>query len=119
MARVFISFVHEDKSVAEALQNLISEELKLGKDVFLSADQSQVIAGDVWLDKIRSALEQCEVPVLMLSYRSLRRAWVNFEAGAVWLSKRPVIPVCFGYISKDGLPQPYGGMQAVNIPDDA
>ncbi len=100
MPRVFISLVHEDRSIAEAVQNLITKELQLGKDVFLSADQSQVIAGDVWLDKIRAALEQCEVLVLMLSYRSLRRAWVNFEAGAVWLSKRPVIPVRFGYVLK-------------------
>ena len=119
MARVFMSFVHEDKPIAEAVQNLIARELKLEKQVFLSADQSQVLAGDIWLDKIRAALEKCEVLVLMLSQRSLGRAWVNFEAGGVWLSKRPVIPVCFGNVSKGNLPQPYAGMQAANIPDDA
>jgi hypothetical protein len=119
VSRVFVSFVHEDKPIAEAIQSLIETELHLEKNVFLSADQSQVLAGHIWLDKIRAALENCEVLILMLSYRSLRRAWVNFEAGAVWLSKRPVIPVCFGHVSKGGLPQPYAGMQAVNIPGDA
>lgn len=36
--------------------------------------------------------------VSMRSARSIRRLWINFEAGAVWLRKRPVKPVCFGHI---------------------
>ena len=118
MARVFISFVQEDASVAHALQALLSSELQLRDEVFLSADQSQVLAGHVWLDKIREGLESCEVLVILLSARSLRRAWVHFEAGAVWLSKRSVIPVCFGRAKKDSLPQPYADMQAVELPSD-
>jgi hypothetical protein len=71
MARVFISFVHEDDAVAMAVQALIAHELELEDEVFLSADRRQVFGGDIWLDKIRVALEECEVVVLMLSKRSL------------------------------------------------
>ena len=116
--KVFISFVHEDKSIAVALQSVIEQELHLSNSVFLSADQSQVLAGHIWFDRIRDALRSCGVLVLLLSGRSLRRAWVNFEAGAVWLTGRPVIPVCLGTVSKGSLPQPYAGMQAVDLNED-
>lgn len=114
--RVFISYVHEDREIAEAVQRLLVSELKLDKAVFLSADQTQVLAGHVWLDKIREALGSCEVLVLLLSERSINRAWVNFEAGAVWLARKPVIPICIGRMSKEFLPQPYAGIQAIELP---
>ena len=117
MARVFISFVTEDKGVAEAVQNLIEQELGLKGNVFMSADRSQVLAGHDWLEKIRAALQSCEALVLMLSARSLRRPWINYEAGAAWILGRPVIPVCFGNLSPSVLPEPYSGMQAAELPD--
>ena len=64
-ARVFISFVHEDKDVAEAVQRLLSSTLNFDREVFLSSDETHVLAGDVWLDKIRNALESCEILLLL------------------------------------------------------
>ncbi len=118
-ARVFISFVHEDKDVAEAVQRLLSSTLNFDREVFLSSDETHVLAGDVWLDKIRNALESCEILLLLLSERSIQRAWVNFEAGAIWLTRKPVIPICIGRMYKEFLPQPYSGMQAVALPHGA
>jgi hypothetical protein len=115
-ARVFISFVHEDKDVAEGVQRMLGDVLKLEREVFLSADQTQLLAGDVWLDKIRAALDSCEILLVLLSERSINRAWVNFEAGAAWLARKPVIPICIGRMSKEFLPQPYAGIQAVDLP---
>jgi hypothetical protein len=68
-SRIFISYVHEDKDIAEAGQALLSSTLKIEKEVFLSADQTQVLAGHVWLDRIRDALQSCEVLLLLLSER--------------------------------------------------
>lgn len=70
MARIFISYVHEDLVVAEALQRLLKSELPLRDEVFLAADQTHIVAGDVWLDKIKKALRSCEILILMLSGRS-------------------------------------------------
>lgn len=119
MARVFISYVHEDKDIAQAVQSLLASTLHLDNDVFLSADQTQVLAGHIWLDRIRSALESCELLLLLLSERSINRAWVNFEAGAVWLTGKPVIPICIGGMLIEFLPQPYGGIQSIRLPSDA
>lgn len=118
-ARVFISYVHEDKDVAEGLQRMLSDVPQLETEVFLSADETQVLAGHVWLDRIRAGLESCEVLLLLLSERSINRAWVNFEAGAVWLAGKAVIPICIGRMHIEFLPQPYAGIQAVRLPSDA
>jgi len=47
------------------------------------------------------------------------RPWVNFEAGAAWLADKPIIPVCYGNLSKDALPHPYSAIQALNLPSEA
>lgn len=118
-ARVFISFVNEDKDIAEAVQRLLVSALRIESGVFLSADQMQVLAGEIWLDKVRAGLESCEVLLVLLSERSINRAWVNFEAGAAWIARKPVIPICIGRMLTEFLPQPYAGMQAVSLPSNA
>jgi hypothetical protein len=117
MTRVFISFVHEDATVAKAVQRLIRDTLGLYDEVFLSSDAIQ--AGDLWLEKIRDALESCEVLLSLLSARSVQRPWINFETGAAWIQKRLVIPVCYGALSLGSLQEPYRTLQAVQIPRQA
>jgi TIR domain len=119
MARLFVSFVHEDEKLASAVQGLLQTELNLHEEVFLSSDKSQIYAGDLWLQKIKEALSAAEVVILMLSQRSVARPWVNFEAGAAWLANKTVIPVCYGNLSKDALLHPYSGIQALNLPSEA
>ena len=119
MARLFVSFVHEDEKVASAVQGLLQTELDLREEVFLSSDKSQIYAGDLWLEKIKEALLAAEIVILMLSRRSVARPWVNFEAGAAWLADKKVIPVCYGNLSKDALPHPYSAIQALNLQSEA
>ena len=91
MARLFVSFVHEDENLASAVKDLLQTELNLGGEVFLSSDTAQIYAGDLWLQKIKEALSAAEIVILMLSQRSVARPWVNFEAGA----RRQVPPLSF------------------------
>lgn len=112
--KVFISFIHEEASVATAVQKLIQK--KLGKKAFLSSDQWQIYAGEVWLDRIRAELASAKVVVLLLSRTSIGRPWVNFEAGAAWLTaEKAIIPVCYGGLTKNTLPKPYSEIQALNL----
>ena len=48
MARLFVSFGHEDEKVASAVQALLQTELDLREEVFLSSDKSQIYAGDLY-----------------------------------------------------------------------
>jgi len=118
MAKVFISFAHEDAGVAETVRALIEYELKLSGQVFTMTDQSQIKAGDDWLMKIRDELTSADIVVLILSKRSIAKPWVNFEAGGAWLAGKRVVPVCIGNQQKGGLPPPYSHWQGVNLPDD-
>ena len=105
-------FRHEDVKVASAVQDLLG----IRGEVFLSSDKSQMYVGDVWLQKIKEGLSAAEVVILMLSQHSVARPWVNFEAGAARLTDKTIIPVCYGNLSKDALPHPYSGIQALNLP---
>lgn len=118
MANVFISFIHEEASVAAAMQKLIEKKLA-GQKVFLSSDQWQIYAGEVWLDRIRAELTSAKAVVLLLSPTSIKRPWVNFEAGAAWLTaEKAVVPVCYRGLTKDTLPKPYSGIQALNLKEE-
>lgn len=117
MADVFSSFVHEEQQVAEAVQSLLKEQLRK-VNVFLSSDQWQMFAGEIWLDRIRDELASAKVILLMLSPRSIDRPWVNFEAGAAWISGKAIVPACYGGLAKANLSKPYSSIQALNLEDD-
>jgi hypothetical protein len=114
LAQVFISFIHEEKTVAVAVQQLLQSRLAT-RDVFLSADHWQVFAGEIWLDRIRAELMSAKVVILLMSAESVKRPWVNFEAGAAWLTDKALLPVCFGGMTRDRLPKPYSGIQALDL----
>ena len=117
MAEVFISFIHEEERIAKAVHRFLKK--KLEKNVFLSSDKWQVFAGELWLDRIRQELSSAKVVILLISHKSVLRPWVNFEAGAAWLTNKVVIPVCFADMSKEELPKPYSGIQAVSLRTEA
>jgi hypothetical protein len=118
MADVFISFIHEEQPVAAAVQQLLRASLHTEK-VFLSSDEWQIFAGEQWLERIKQELAKAHVVVLLLSPRSVERPWVNFEAGAAWLTGKVIIPSCFCGLSKGALPKPYSNLQALDLPGDA
>ncbi len=117
MADVFISFIHEEEAVAKAVQDILKHHL--GTKAFMSADDWQIFAGEIWLERIKGELEEAKVLLLMLSEASVARPWINFEAGAAWLTGKAIVPVCFKGLVKSTLPKPYSSIQALDIPDDA
>jgi hypothetical protein len=115
MSDVFISFIHEESATAEAVQHFVNQMLSGQAEAFLSSDKFQVYAGELWLDRILEELNAAKVVLLLLSERSVTRAWVNFEAGAGWFTKKKVIPVCIKEMNKDKLPKPYSSLQAIDL----
>ncbi len=115
MARVFISFIHEEVAWAQCVQNFIAQMLGSDAEPFLSSDRFQVYAGEKWLDRIMAELEESKVVLLMLSGESVKRPWVNFEAGAAWTRNIITIPVCFRGVKKEDLPKPYSSLQAIDL----
>lgn len=114
---VFISHITEEKELAK----ILSEEIKksyLGMlDTFVSSDGESLPSGGRWLDKIDQALNQSAIQISLCSPQSLKRPWINFEAGASWIRKIPVIPLCHSGLKKNELPIPLSLLQGANISD--
>ena len=118
MADIFISFVHEQKQVAEAVKLFLLQKLETKSDIFLASDMWAIYAGEDWLKRIKEELESAKVVLLMLSEEAVSRPWVNFEAGAAWLANKVIIPVCFAGLGVEGLPKPYSNFQGLSLEDD-
>lgn len=113
-ADVFVSFANDEKDVALAVKELLCRSLG-DVNVFVSADYSQIVAGERWLERIGNELRAAKVVLLVLSPLSVKRPWVNFEAGAAWLKGASVIPLCFGGLTVRTLPKPYGDFQGIQL----
>lgn len=88
MKRVFLSYARGDENVAR--------ELAAGlRDAELSGwmDQSDIATGDAIADKLKESLRQASAIVLLVSERSLKSQWVQFELGAAFAMGKSIIPI--------------------------
>jgi hypothetical protein len=115
MSDVFISFIHEEGQTAEAVQRYVNQMLSGQARAFLSSDKFQIYAGEPWLERIFEELNAAKVVLLLLSERSVTRPWVNFEAGAGWLTQKKIIPICIKDMKTENLPKPYSSLQAIDL----
>jgi TIR domain len=116
---VFISHVTSEKELAIAFKNLIEKSFLKIIDVFVSSDGESIEAGDKWLDRITTNLRDCAVELIFCSPASLKRPWINFEAGAGWVRGIPVIPICHSGSEPSTLPIPINMCQGVRADDEA
>jgi len=115
MSDVFISYIHEEELAALGVQGFVSEVLGESVKPFLSSDTSAIYAGERWMDRIVEELKGARVVIAILSPESVKRPWVNFEAGAAWVKEIAIIPACFNGLTKDTLPKPYSSLQGINL----
>lgn len=112
---VFISHITEEKELAKILSEEI-EKTYLGMlDTFVSSDGESLPAGGRWLDTIDQALNKSAIQISLCSPQSIKRPWINFEAGAAWIRKIPVIPICHSGLKKNDLPIPLCLLQGADI----
>jgi hypothetical protein len=116
---VFISHITEEKAVATALKALVEASFLSMIDVFVSSDPASIPLGQKWLDNITFGLKRCAVAIVIASPESVRRPWINFEAGAGWIRDIPVIPLCHSGMTPARLPQPLGTLQAATATEEA
>ena len=76
MARVFLSYDHEDSRKAEAIVAALEQH---GHSVWVDR---QIAGGTQYGTEIESELQRCDAVVVLWSERSVRSAWVRDEAAA-------------------------------------
>lgn len=112
---VFISHIGEESELAI----LISDEIKsafLGMlDTFVSSDGESIPSGSRWLQKIDTALKKASILISLCSPQSVDRPWINFEAGASWMTGIPSVPLCHSGLSKDQLKMPLAALESADL----
>ena len=114
---VFISHITEEKEIALKFKELIESSFLGMLEVFVSSDASNISAGARWLDNITGSLKNCSIELILCSPKSVKRPWINFEAGAGWIRNIPVIPLCHSGMEPSQLPIPLNLLQAAKISD--
>lgn len=112
---VFMSHIAEEAGLARILKKHLEKAFLGMVKIFVSSDGQSIVAGDPWLNKIDDALQHASLTLILCSERSIRRPWINFEAGASWVRKIPIIPICHTDLRPRNLPPPLSTLQAVEV----
>jgi hypothetical protein len=112
---IFISHISEEKELALILKRHLAADFGGRVRVFVSSDMESIMTGDDWLESVKRALDAASLELILCSRVSIGRAWVNFEAGAAWLKKIPIVPVCHSSYPACDLPIPFSLLQAAEV----
>lgn len=121
--RLFLSHIHEEGQLARLIKESLESEFSGFVDVFVSSDGTTILAGSNFLKRIEDGLLDCVGAIYLLSPASVRRSWINFELGAVWIrnvasvrsgnSEIPTVPMCHSGMTPSALPLPLGNLNGV------
>ncbi len=112
---VFISHITEEAEVARIMKEWIESTFLGQHEVFVSSDSESIPAGTKWLDEITKAITSSKIILLLCNPGSINRPWINFEAGCGWARGIPVIPICYGGLTRGKLPPPINALQALDF----
>jgi hypothetical protein len=113
---IFISWSGpSSREVGREVKQLVSEVLGTD-DVFMSDED--IAPGDKSLEEIDLALKRSTAALIIVSARTAREPWLNFEAGAmaVRLAKTSVVPILLD-LDFNQLIQPLAQFQAIRYDD--
>lgn len=120
---IFLSHIHEEKALALKIKEALENEFAGFVDVFVSSDGVSIPAGANFLKRIETGLTDCIGAIYLISPASVKRNWINFELGAVWvrnvISQRdgnqeiPAIPVCHSGSTPGTLPSPLNNLNGI------
>jgi hypothetical protein len=120
---IFLSHIHEESALARLVKEALENEFSGFVDVFVSSDGTSIPAGANFLKRIEDSLVGCIGAIYLISPASVKRNWINFELGAVWVrnimhlregkSEIPTLPVCHSGSTPGGLPAPLNNLNGI------
>jgi hypothetical protein len=109
MADVFISFSDRDLAAAQVVQQQL---LDRGTSVFLS--KSSLEPGADWSEKVKQAIQQANLVLVLASRAAIQSTWVQQEIGIAIGAKRKIIPIIWDMPAAD-LPGWLSRYQALDL----
>lgn len=119
MAQVFISFVEEDKRIAEDIAKALEAE---GYSAWFYTEKA--VIGDRYLEEISREIEACEAFIILISKVAMGSHEVNVELTAAYRKRKSIIPILRGIrLEKVKERKPdweiiIGGITCLNIPKE-
>ncbi|EKQ6525545.1 toll/interleukin-1 receptor domain-containing protein [Klebsiella aerogenes] len=120
---IFLSHITEEKELAKIIKDAIEDEFSGFVEVFVSSDGNTIKAGQNFLNVIENGLVNCIAAIYLISPESVRRSWISFELGAVWVRNAisqknggpeiPAIPFCHSDMIFSDLPQPICNLNGI------
>jgi hypothetical protein len=110
---IFISHTKSEAAIALLVRQWIETRFSGNVETFVS--ESDISGGSQWLSVVEKALRRSGLVIVMCSPRSIRKAWVQFEAGGAWGRDVPLLPVCHSGLSVSDLPSPLSAFQGISI----
>jgi len=121
--QIFLSHIHEESELARLIKQALEEEFSGFVEVFVSSDGTSIPAGSNFLKRIEDSLVGCIGAIYLISPASVKRNWINFELGAVWVrnvmnlrdgkQEIPTLPVCHSGLTPGGLPAPLNNLNGI------
>lgn len=109
--KLFISHISEHESIAQKLKDFLTSVFGENIHVFVAGDPDSIPFSKKWYDEIKSGIENCDLMIILCTPDSVKRPWINFEAGAAEIKNKNIGPVCFGGLSPGSLPSPLNYIQ--------
>ena len=116
--KIFISHISEERDLALVLKSYLANDFLGFVEVFASSDTASIEAGANWLTELEGALHEAASLLVLCSRASLNRPWVNFEVGAAWIRKLPIVPICHSGIGPQELPIPLSLLQGIRASEE-
>jgi len=121
--QIFLSHIHEESALARLVKQALEDEFSGFVDVFVSSDGTSIPAGSNFLKRIEDGLLGCIGAIYLISQASVKRNWINFELGAVWVRniinlrggkpEIPALPICHSGITPGALPSPLNNLNGI------
>jgi hypothetical protein len=114
--RVFVSHAQEDADFANALREWLDEAVLGAVSFFVSSDRGSIPLGTEWASRIRDALTESKLMLVLVSPASVTRRWLHFEAGAGYSRGIAVVPVCVAGMRLPEVEPPLSLLEGVELP---
>jgi hypothetical protein len=89
MKRVFLSYSHSDRESARELAETL-------RPAGISLEPDFAISGQQMVEQLKESLRSASAVIILVSERSLKSQWVQFELGVALGVDKPIIPVIIG-----------------------
>jgi TIR domain len=103
---VFVSHLTVESKFADLLRSSLTTDFIGLVSFFVSTDATSIPVGSQWFGNIIAALNRADLLLVICSRESVRRQWIQYEAGGAGVRGIDVIPLCHSGIAVEQLPVP-------------